>query len=313
MGGIHVDTFVGMVVRSDGPQVTVRDPEGRAWRCVMRGRLRKELTGSTNPVVVGDRVEVRRVGDGEGVVEKLIPRRSRLARRAVAGDDVRAGRTQPREQVLAANLDLTVVVIAAPPRPTVIDRFLAIAGNGAGDTLLCVNKIDLVDRQAVEDAVASYRLAVIPLVLTSALTGEGVDELRQALAGKLVAFIGPSGAGKSSLLNALDPALKLRVGALAASGRGSHTTSWASTVQIGETLVIDTPGLREVGFVGDEGRDAAVDLFPEITALAGGCRFRDCSHTHEPRCAVKVAVEAGDIPADDYRRYARLARSGRLP
>ncbi len=295
--------FVGMIVRSDGPQVTVRAPDGVEWRCVLRGRLRKLLVGATNPVAVGDRVEVQPLAPGDGVVESVLPRRSRLARRATG--------TVPHEHVLAANLDLAVIVVAVPPRATVIDRYLALVSGGGCAALVCVNKMDLMPPETVEAIVAPYRLQATVL-FTSALTGAGVDDLHRHLADKLAAFVGPSGAGKSSLLNALDPALGLRVGALRASGRGHHTTSWAATYAVADGLVVDTPGLREIGFLDDEGQQAAVDLFPEITALAGECHFRDCSHTHEPGCAVKGALEAGHLDPILYRRYARLARSGRL-
>lgn len=303
-----MNTFVGMVVRTDGPQVTVRDEQGRTLRCVLRGRLRQALSGTTSPVVVGDRVEVEGAAGGNGglgAVRGLLPRRSQLSRRAP--DDKSAP-----EQVLAANLDLAVVVVPCPLRPTVIDRYLALAHRGGCPALVCANKVDLAAREEVEQAAEHYRFATIPIVLTSALTGEGVEALREAMGGGLVAFVGPSGAGKSSLLNALDPALHLRVGGLAASGKGSHTTNWAAVFQVGNALIVDTPGLRQIGFVEDEGANAAGDLFPEISALAGGCRFRDCSHTHEPQCAVKAALEAGDIDAGIYKRYARLVRSGRV-
>ncbi len=298
-----MDLVIGMIVRTDGGQVTVRDVDGSVWRCVLRGRLRSELAGTTSPVAVGDRVQIRPVAPREGVVERVLPRRSQLARRA-AGDP-------PREQVLAANLHRVVIVVPAPPRATVIDRYLAIAQAGGCEPVVCVNKVDLVARDAADTAVAPYRRALVPVVLTSALVGEGLDELRTAIAGRFVAFVGPSGAGKTSLLNALDPALRLCTGSLAASGRGSHTTSWAAVYQIGDALVVDTPGLREIGFLADEGRQASSDFFPEISALAAGCRFRDCSHTHEPKCAVKAAVETGEIDPQLYRRYVRLARSGR--
>jgi ribosome biogenesis GTPase len=164
----------------------------------------------------------------------------------------------------------------------------------------------------VNSILAPYRLAAIPAVVTSAVTGEGVELLREIIDGRLVAFLGPSGAGKSSLINALDPSLHLRVSGLARSGRGSHTTNWAAVFPVGAALVVDTPGLREVGFVGNEGADAAEDLFPEISSLAGGCHFRDCSHTHEPKCAVKAALDEGALDPAAYRRFTRLARSGRL-
>ena len=255
-------------------------------------------------------MEVRPVGPGEGAVEKVLPRRSHLTRRQPLGSRRDTG--QRGEQVLAANLDLAVAVVAAPPRPTVIDRYLALVRAGGCAALVCINKIDLVNQDAVENAVVPYRLADVPVLLTSALCGDGIEDLRREIAGRLVAFIGPSGAGKSSLLNALDPALNLRVGALNVAGKGAHTTTWAATYRVADGLVVDTPGLREIGFLENEGADAAGDLFPEIAALAGGCHFRDCTHTHEPRCAVKAMLEAGELDEEVYRRYYRLARSGRL-
>jgi ribosome biogenesis GTPase len=179
---------------------------------------------------------------------------------------------------------------------------------GGCESLVCVNKIDLADRDAVEAIVTSYRDGVTPVVLTSALTGEGVRELRASLSGKLVAFIGPSGAGKSTLLNAMAPGLDLRTGGLTASGKGRHTTNWAATFQIGDALMVDTPGLREIGFLEDPAGPSSDGLFPELVTLAAGCRFRDCSHTHEPGCAVKDALAAGELDPEPYRRYARLAR-----
>jgi len=236
----NLEPFVGMVIRGSGALVTVHDAAGGEWRCVLRGRLRRMVGNATSPVVVGDRVEVRPVGPGEGAVEKVLPRRSHLTRRQPLGSRRDTG--QRGEQVLAANLDLAVTVVAAPPRPTVIDRYLALVRAGGCTALVCVNKIDLVDQDAVEDAVVPYRLAGVPLLLTSALRGDGVDDLRRHIGGKLVAFIGPSGAGKSSLLNALDPALNLRVGALNVAGKGAHTTTWAATYRVADGLVVDTPG-----------------------------------------------------------------------
>lgn len=299
-----MERFTGMVIRSDGPQVTVRDTQGQEWRCVLRGRLRRLFQGVTNPVAVGDQVEVQTGGTFQGVVEGVLPRRNRLARRAT-GDP-------PREQVLAANLDLAIVVVAAPPRPTVMDRYLALARGGGSDALLCVNKIDLVESASLDAVLAPYLAAGVPVLRTSALREDGLEELRPQLAGRLVAFIGPSGAGKSSLINALDPGLRARVGALRVSGRGAHTTSWAVIYPLGDGFVVDTPGLREITFLDEEGPQGSLDLFPEITALAANCHFRDCSHTHEPRCAVKARLETGELDPAAYRRYTRLAGAGRL-
>jgi ribosome biogenesis GTPase len=268
-------------------------------------------------VAVGDRVEVLESGEGEGAVEKVLPRRSRLARRAILGHDEthrgKGRRLPPQEHVLAANLDLAAVVVPAPPRPTVIDRYLAMARAGGCRVLVCVNKIDLAARDVVEALMAPYWLAGAPVLLTSAVTGEGVAALREALSGRLVAFIGPSGGGKSSLINAMEPGLRLRTGDLNVAGKGSHATNWSATFSVGDALIVDTPGLREIGFIEDEGESAADDLFPEIRTLAEGCRFRDCTHTHEPQCAVKDALEAGNLDPDAYRRYARLSRRALAP
>lgn len=299
-----MERFTGMVIRSDGPQVSVRDGQGQEWRCVLRGRLRKQFQGVTNPVAVGDQVEVQTGGTLQGVVEGVLPRRNRLARRAAGA--------APREQVLVANLDLAIVVVAAPPRPTVMDRYLALVRGGGSDALLCVNKIDLVESASLDGVLAPYVAAGVPVIRTSALREEGLEDLRPQLTGRLVAFIGPSGAGKSSLINALDPALRARVGTLRVSGRGAHTTSWAVIYPVGDGFVVDTPGLREITFLDDEGPQGSLELFPEITALAADCHFRDCSHTHEPRCEVKARLEAGELDPAAYRRYTRLARAGRL-
>ncbi|MGH7752812.1 MAG: ribosome small subunit-dependent GTPase A, partial [Gemmatimonadales bacterium] len=246
-----MERFTGMVIRSDGPQVTVRDSQGQEWRCVLRGRLRKQFQGVTNPVAVGDQVEVQTVGTSQGVVEGALPRRNRLARRA-AGDP-------PREQVLAANLDLAIVVVAAPPRPTVMDRYLALVRGGGSEALLCVNKIDLVESASLDAVLAPYTAAGVSVLRTSALREDGLEELRPQLTGRLVAFIGPSGAGKSSLINALDPALRARVGALRVSGRGAHTTSWAVIYPLGDGFVVDTPGLREITFLDEEGPQGSLE------------------------------------------------------
>jgi ribosome biogenesis GTPase len=215
--------------------------------------------------------------------------------------------------VLAANLDLAVIVVPVPPRPAVIDRYLAMARAGGCEVVVCVNKIDLAAPDVVEALMAPYRVAGVAVLLTSATDGAGIAELRGVLSRRLVAFIGPSGAGKSSLINAMEPGLRLRTGDLNVAGKGSHTTNWAATFTIGDALVVDTPGLREIGFIDDEDEAAADDLFPEIGALARGCRFRDCTHTHEPQCAVKGALEAGNLDPGAYRRYARLSRRALTP
>jgi ribosome biogenesis GTPase len=297
-----------MVVRTDGFQVSVRLTDGTVTRCVLRGKLREEHNLATSPIVVGDRVEVQALSPVEGVVARVLPRSSQLARRQPLGGRRDSG--QDGLQVMVANLDLAVIVVPAPPRRTVIDRYVALARSGGCDALVCINKVDLADGIEAAAVGASYDARGTRVLLTSALRGDGVDDLRKALVGKLVAFVGPSGAGKSSLLNALVPELGLRVGALAASGKGAHTTTWSEVFQVVGAQVADTPGLREVSFAEGDGFDLVEDLFAEIKQLEPGCKFRNCSHTHEPSCAVKSRLDSGELDPGVYRRYVRLARRG---
>ncbi|MBI4219542.1 MAG: ribosome small subunit-dependent GTPase A [Chloroflexi bacterium] len=299
-----MNDFAGMVVRTDGYQVTVRTDEGAEMRSVLRGRLREARDGETNGIVIGDRVELRSISPIEGVVQRVLPRHSQLAR------------SQPRYrkqsglQVLVANLDLALIVVPTPPRETVIDRYVDMAVAGGCHALVCINKIDLGDSEAASRVADKYVAGGTSVVLTSAVRGDGIEQLRASLTGKLAAFVGPSGAGKSSLMNALEPGLQLRVGDLSAAGKGAHTTTWSQIFSVAGGLVADTPGLREIEYHADIAFDIAPDLFSDIRELSRLCRFRDCSHTHEPRCAVKERVEAGEIDEGAYRRYLRLAKKG---
>lgn len=303
-----MNTFTGMVVRTDGYQVTVRTDEGAEVRCVLRGKLRQDTGAVSSPVVIGDRVEFGSISPVEGVVQRVLPRRSHLARRAPLGD--KRDRGQPGVHVLVANLDLAVLVVPVPPRKTVIDRYLDMAVAGGCQPLVCVNKIDVGRVEHAMEVAAGYAVAGTNSVLTSAVRGDGIDELRKALEGKLAAFVGPSGAGKSSLMNALEPGLGLKVGDLNIAGKGAHTTTWSQIFSIAGGLVADTPGLREIEYHADDAFGPIGDVFEDIRELEQFCKFRDCTHTHEPGCAVKAQVSDGEIDEGKFRRYVRLARRG---
>lgn len=308
------DRIRGQIVRVEGPIFLFRDNSGRCWRSHLRGRLWKGDLRASVPACIGDEVEISPAGGDQAFIEHVLERRTYLVRQAPLGGRRSHGKG-PSLQLLAANVEAAVVVIAAPrARGTVVDRFLAVVRTGGVRAVLCLNKVDLVpaaERERLEELAASYRRSGVAVVLTSALTGEGVDELASLLRGQLVTFLGPSGTGKSSLLNALCPGLQLRTGEVDALGRGRHTTSWAAIYDIGWARVVDTPGLREIGFA--EASAASDDvlggLFPDIGELAKGCRFRDCSHTHEPGCAVKVALEAGELDEARYRQFVKLQRA----
>jgi ribosome biogenesis GTPase / thiamine phosphate phosphatase len=252
---------------------------------------------------VGDEVVLDPPGqEGTWAIAEIMPRRSVLARRAPGGGH--------GERVVAANIDQVIVVFAAArPEPHVrmLDRFLVVAEANELDAQVVVNKIDLVGVEATRERFADYPRAGYAVHFASVRTGEGLPELRESLAGRISAVSGPSGVGKSSLLNALYPGLDLRVGEISeAVNKGRHTTvgAWLHPLP-GGGFVADTPGLREVGFWGLTASVLAT-CFPEFRPWRDHCRFADCSHLVEPGCAVRDAVERGEVSAARYDSFTRL-------
>lgn len=257
-------------------------------QCRARGKFRRE---GISPLV-GDWVQVRTLDGGEGFVEEVEPRRNVFARPA------------------AANIDqLVILASAAIPvtEPYLIDRIAAIAALKGCDVLVCLNKCDLDPADALYDI---YSRSAIPVLRISAETGEGLDRLRQAMAGKLNAFTGNSGVGKSSVLNALIPGLHLPVGEVSkALGRGRHTTRHVELFALGGgTYVIDTPGFSsfDTEEMDLELKQHLPETFPEFAPFVAECRFTGCTHTKEKGCRVLQAVKEGDIPASRHRSYLRL-------
>ena len=297
----------GRVVRVDARAVLV-ECGGELVRCVRRGKLfETKLTGQKTPVVVGDVVRVTRPPDaaGDGAIESVAPRRTRLSRPAAHRSGV--------EHVLAANIDqvLLVVAVRSPaPKTGFVDRVAVATASSGVPLVLAANKIDLVADDAARAAFAEYESLGIPVVRTSAETGAGLDALRARLADRTTVFCGPSGVGKSSLLNVLHPALAQRIASVSdATGKGRHTTTSAVLVDVpGLGRVIDTPGVREFGLWDVSARDLS-DAFPEFAGLDPPCRFRDCRHASEPACAVKAAVERGTVSRSRYESYRRILES----
>ncbi|MFW5947233.1 MAG: ribosome small subunit-dependent GTPase A [Gemmatimonadota bacterium] len=271
----------------------------RVVEAVLRGRLKQEQrTGDA--VVVGDRVRVLSHEDGSHTIEAVGDRVSELARRAPGG--------RHRAKVVVANVDQLVAVfsVAEPaPRLRMLDRFLVLAEANDLDGVVVANKVDLDDEAG--SAFRVYEEIGYPVVWTSARDGTGLDRFREVLRDRVSVLAGPSGVGKSSLLNGIQPGLGLRTARISdAVGKGRHTTVSAVLIALDcGGYVADTPGLRELGLWGvDPGELDA--CFPELRPHLGDCRFRSCSHTHEPGCAVLEAVEAGEVDRARYASYRAL-------
>ena len=276
----------GRIIRSLSGFYEVQTAEGMVT-CRARGSLRR--TGETP--LTGDLVEIG-VEKGKGMVEKILPRRNQFVRPAVANVDALV--------VFAANVNPVT-------EPFLIDRVAAIAGDQEVEVILCINKCDL---DPAEDLTRIYRHAGFQVICASAETGAGVEELRDLIRGKLVAFTGNSGVGKSSILNRLCPELNLPVGEVSEKlGRGRHTTRHVELYHLGEdTYVADTPGFSS--FDTDQMdvmlKENLQYAFPDFGPYIGKCQFHDCSHRKEPGCAVTAALAEGEIEESRYDSYLKL-------
>jgi len=270
----------------------------------------------TDPVAVGDVVRFTDSQDGSGQIVEVLPRRNRLARRSA----VPMPGAHAFEQVIVANVDQVVPVFAvANPAPhwNMLDRYLVSAESFELPSLICITKLDLACMSSeagssmardLDEAIQQYRQAGYPVILTSAVTGEGVEELKEALKGRLSVLVGKSGVGKTFLLNTLQPGLGLRVNAVnQVTGKGRHTTTSQEMVRLEVGgAVVDTPGEREFGLWDVQEEELAL-LFPEMRPLVGRCRFGlDCRHDEEPGCAIRKAVMSGRISPRRYQSYMRL-------
>ncbi len=294
----------GIVLSGTGGLWNVRTSSGETHEASLRGRLKQE--GATLKLAAGDEVSFARGEASDAwTITEIHPRRSVLARRA-------PGKAHG-ERIVAANVDQVLVTFAAAnpePHLRMLDRFLVIAEGNDISARVVLNKVDLVGGSAGVDALAiDYERAGYAVHRTSVKQDVGLVELRAVLAGRTTALTGPSGVGKSSLVNALFPGLDLRTAEISASvNKGRHTTVGALLVPIPDAaggFVVDTPGLREVGMWGLP--SANLDrCFPEFRPFLGQCKFDDCSHDHEPTCALRSAVEARKVSAARYESYLKL-------
>lgn len=290
------------MLRGTGGVWHVRAASGEVHEASLRGRLKLDRE-EAQKLAVGDRVvlEIDQRGAVWTIIE-ILPRHSQLARRA-------PGEGQG-ERIVAANVDQVVVVFAAArpePHRRMLDRFLVIAEANSLDARVVINKVELVDRDAAERDFADYGAAGYPVQFTSVKQRIGLEDLHDQLSGKTSVLTGPSGVGKSSLMNAMYPGLDLRVGAISESvNKGRHTTVGALMHPLPDAgFVVDTPGLREVGMWGLSS-DHLDECFREFRAHIPNCKFGNCTHRVEPGCAVRDAVDAGEISAERFDSYLRL-------
>ena len=295
------DLLPGLIIRSQSGFFNVQTTAG-VLVCKLRGRL-KRGSKEGDLAAIGDRVLVSLVEDGRGLIESIEPRQSMISRLAPL----------PRgeyEQIIIANPDQIVLVFSCAepaPRMRMIDRFLVISEMQSVPALIVANKIDLVTKDFAQKLFGHYAEIGYPIIYSSVPDKLGLDLLKDRLSGKISALAGPSGAGKSSLLNAIQPGLGLTIQKISqATGKGKHTTVASELYPLdGGGYVADTPGLKALGLWDIEPEELD-GYFPEISQLVAHCQFNDCTHLHEPGCAVQEAVEKNQIHPQRYDSYLRL-------
>ena len=299
----------GVVTRSTGSWYDVR-VDDQTIPSRVRGKFRLTREDVTNPVAVGDRVTIRyNEEDNTGFIMEIHERTNKLSRRA-------AGHRQGEEHVMVANIDRVWIVqsVRLPPlNPAFVDRLLVAAAVYEIPAGIILNKMDLLteaNRPEVMDFHLRYDDLGVPVLPTSATTGYGIDRLEAALQDQVSVVTGPSGTGKSSLLNAIEPGLDVETGEVSESThKGTHTTTHAELhpLSVGGYLV-DTPGIREFGVREVHPKDLA-HFMPDLAPYVNECQFPDCTHDHEPGCAVKAAVDRGNVHPDRYDSYLRILES----
>ncbi|RKU13545.1 ribosome small subunit-dependent GTPase A [Candidatus Poribacteria bacterium] len=308
---LAMGTIQGRVIRARTSFYDVQDG-GAVLRCQLRGRVKRAQRSAegrqiyADPVAVGDEVLVTPLENEEGVIEEILPRRTKFSRRY-------PGKRDAIEQIVVANANQVGIVLSTrlpDLNLRFLDRFLILAEVGEMEAVVCLNKVDLIDsleQRKLGAILSAYEELGYPVIFTSIHQPQSIEPFRDALRDKFSVIVGASGVGKSSLLNAVQPGLGLRVGEVGLkTGKGRHTTTLVELFWLdfgGE--VADTPGIREVGLWGVDTEN--LDLyFPEMERYLGECKYADCIHISEPGCAVTDAVNAGEISDVRYLSYVSL-------
>lgn len=298
----------GLVIKNTGSWYVVRTNDGHETDCKIKGNFRLKGIRSTNPIAVGDRVRITVNESGTAFITDILPRKNYIIRRA--------SNLSKESHILASNLDqaLLVITLSHPTTSlTFIDRFLATAEAYRVPAVIVINKLDLLtddeDMELLDAVTYLYRSIGYAVVAVSAKQGRGIDELRDILKGKTTLISGNSGVGKTTIINDLIPGLNLRTAAISdVHDTGTHTTTFSEMFRLpGDDggYIIDTPGVRGFGTIEMDEYEAS-HFFPEIFKAGAGCRFNNCTHTHEPHCAVIKALEEGLIAQSRYNSYLSI-------
>ncbi|WP_304636049.1 ribosome small subunit-dependent GTPase A [uncultured Muribaculum sp.] len=296
----------GLVIKNTGSWYVVHTDNGEDVNCKIKGNFRLKGIRTTNPVAVGDRVTISVNPDGNAFITAIQPRKNYIIRRA--------SNLSKESHIIAANLDCAflVVTLAHPVTSTTfIDRFLATAEAYRVPAVLLINKVDLLtdddDKEYCEAVASLYRTIGYDVLEISALTGEGMTELRERLKDKISLFSGNSGVGKSTIINALLPDLDLRTGSISdMHDTGMHTTTFSEMFPLPEGgWIIDTPGIKGFGTI-DFDKHEIAHFFPEIFKISADCKYGNCTHTHEPGCAVLKALDDHYISQSRYASYLSI-------
>ncbi len=294
----------GRVIRVQGLHSTVELESGKLFQCTIRRVLKSLMTESRSILTTGDIVWIRPGDDPnclEGVIERVEPRKSVLTRAS-----------RRSEHILVANVDQVVIVMSLVEpdlKVHLIDRYLASAQLGKLKAIICLNKADRIRIPSIQPLLGAYSQLGIKTILTSIITGEGIEELRGLLVNKASVFSGQSGVGKSSLLNAIQPGFKLRVGQVSElNQKGRHTTTTSEFIQLSfGGWVVDTPGIRQLQLWQVKPNEVE-GFFTEFYPFIPHCSYPDCTHTHEDKCAVKIAVDRHQIAVRRYQSYLGLLK-----
>lgn len=293
--------FKGVVIRATGSWYDVL-ADGGTVRCRIRGRLRLKGVRSTNPVVVGDEVVCVRDENGDASITTVCPRRNYVIRRA--------SNLSKESHIIAANIDQALLMVTLRHPETALefaDRFLVTCEAYKVPVMILLAKTDLQDREALDAFRRIYAGIGYRVLEVSVVTGEGVDAVRELLAGRTTLVAGNSGVGKSTLIGAIDPSLDIRTGEISQSHlKGRHTTTFSTMYPlVAGGAVIDTPGIKGFGLIDIDDAELG-HYFPEMMRAGRDCRFYNCTHTHEPGCAVREAVMGGAIAPERYESYLKI-------